>query len=464
MTFTRSLFRCFGSLALAACAAVAHAGSDVRSPCSLSPASDELVSDAADGRTLALAAHKPHALANWSVRWHQRERLWITLAETNRGDAPATIQAAFATDLQPDGASTSGLAAPPRTLAAHASVTERLSLYVPDDATTVAVQLHALSPGATVAATLAVECSDRRFDPGEMTRPAAALLDEALKLYSAGAADPIPNARQAIETVRVQASGAQDASDIAWAMRYLMISLHDFHSEIRPAGEPEAAAPAVAPVRPATVEMHDGIATLRLSTVGVTTEAELLDYAARLHEMFATTTAARRPLGWIVDLRGYGGGDMWAALAGLGPLLQGPAVGAFVVHDGRQEWIVERGAVRVAGGKAILDLQLPPEPPFRGPVAVLIGPSTAGAGEAVAIAFEGRPKTRFFGASTQGRDDSALVAHKLSDGTLLNLLGSRNADRNGVVYRGPIEPDKASPADDDSAPAREAAAWLQEQH
>ena len=462
MTPTRPLPRLFCALALATLAAAARAG-DVRSACTLSPASDELVSDAVDARTLVLDTHKPHALANWSVRWHQRQRLWITLAATNRGDTPATIQAEFATDLQPDGGRTTGLAAPPRTIAAHASVTERLAFYVPDDAKTAAVQLNAVSPGARVAATLAVECSDRRFDPGEMTRPAAALLDEALKLYSTDLAEPIANPHQALETVRVQASGAQDASDVAWAMRYLMISLHDFQSVIRPAGEPEAAAPAPAPARAPAVDLRDGIATLRLATVGETTEADLLGLAGRLHEMLAATSA-RHPLGWIVDLRGYGGGDMWAALAGLGPLLQGPSVGAFVEHDGRHEWIVERGAVRVAGGKAILDLQLPPEPPLRGPVAVLIGPETGAAGEAVAIAFEGRAQTRFFGAPTQGRDDTALVRHTLSDGTSLGTLGSRNSDRNGGVYRGPVEPDKASTPGDDSAPVRDAVDWLQNQH
>jgi carboxyl-terminal processing protease len=154
---------------------------------------------------------------------------------------------------------------------------------------------------------------------------------------------------------------------------------------------------------------------------------------------------------------------MWAALAGLGTLLQGPVVGAFVGHETHEEWIVDRGAARTAGGKAIVDLQLPPEPPFGGPVAVLVGPHTAGAGEAVAVAFEGRPRTRFFGAPTQGRDDAAIVAHTLSDGTVLGVVGARNADRNGVVYRGPIEPDKVLAPDDGQALPHEALEWVQEQ-
>src|SRR5262249_44079422 len=156
----------------------------------------------------------------------------------------------------------SAVAAPPRVLAPHATSTERLALYVPDDTSTVAVLLHARSAGATVAATLAVECSDRRFDAGEMTRPAAVLLDEALKAYSSSIAEPVANPRQALETVRLQASGAQDATDVAWAMRYLMTSLNDYASAIHAAGDPETP-PASTAAHAPVVEMNDdGIAVL----------------------------------------------------------------------------------------------------------------------------------------------------------------------------------------------------------
>jgi len=458
MTLARPLATLLCCLALAP---VARAGDDVRSPCSLTPVSEDLVSESADGKSLRLDPHKPLAIANWEVRWHRRQRLWVTLAATNRGDVPATIEAEFVANLQSDGGRAGGVAAPPRVIAPHAASRERLALYVPDDTDTVAVLLHARSAGATVAATLSVECSDRRFDAGEMTRPAAALLDEALKAYAASAAEPVANPRQALETVRLQASGAQDVSDVAWAMRYLMTSLNDYGSAIHLAGDPETpAAPTTA--RPPVVEMSDdGIAVLRLYTVEATLESDLLAYGARLHALMAPAVA-RRPRGWVIDLRGYGGGDMWAALAALGPVLQGPMVGGFVEHDGRKDWIVERGAVRLAGGKAILDLQLPPQPPFMGPVAVIVGPGTAAAGEAVAVAFEGRPRTRFFGAPTQGRDDTALVRHVLADGTRLDVLGSRNADRNGVVYRGPIEPDKPVARPDAPLPD-EVVAWMLEQ-
>src|SRR4051812_12136788 len=92
-------------LALSAIAAAssAHAADVGLAPCTLST-DDDMPSDTPDGRALAFDARKPVGLVDWSVRWHQRQRLWITITATNRGDAPATLRTEFATDLQADGA------------------------------------------------------------------------------------------------------------------------------------------------------------------------------------------------------------------------------------------------------------------------------------------------------------------------------------------------------------------------
>ena len=95
----------------------------------------------------------------------------------------------------------------------------------------------------------------------------------------------------------------------------------------------------------------------------------------------------------------------------------------------------------MAGGPALVDVQAPPEPPFAGPVAVLIGPGTRDAGEDVAVAFHGRPHTRFFGAPTAGFPTRAWWCIGLSDGSLLGVLESRDADRTGRVQRLAVEPD-----------------------
>jgi carboxyl-terminal processing protease len=119
----------------------------------------------------------------------------------------------------------------------------------------------------------------------------------------------------------------------------------------------------------------------------------------------------------------------------------GPAVGNFTSRHGKQEWIVERGAVRIAGGQALVDTQPPPEPGYRGPVALLLGPGTRDAGEDVAVAFRGRPNTRSFGKPTAGFPLQGVQAHRLSDGSTLGVLETRAADRTGIVHRVALEPD-----------------------
>jgi C-terminal processing protease CtpA/Prc len=187
---------------------------------------------------------------------------------------------------------------------------------------------------------------------------------------------------------------------------------------------------------------------LRLHAVDTTSAAAALAWATSLHEGIAAV-AARHPRGWIVDLRDHDGQSPWPSLAALSTLLDGPAVGHFASRRGTQEWIVERGAARIAGGPALVDTQPPPEPDFRGPVALLIGRGTRDAGEDVAVAFRGRPNTRFFGAPTAGFPQQGVQPHRLADGSTLGVLEVRAADRTGVVQREPIEPD--TPLHDDAA-------------
>jgi carboxyl-terminal processing protease len=161
---------------------------------------------------------------------------------------------------------------------------------------------------------------------------------------------------------------------------------------------------------------------------------------------------ARRVCGWIVDLRGNSGGNMWPMIAGVGPLLGGNPVGWFVRPTGARElWIYERGAgvyqsrplARTSG-----IAHVPRDP--AAPVAVLTGSRTMSAGEAVAVAFRGRPNSRSFGAATGGMS-TANEIFELSDGARLVITTSVYADRTGRRYGAAIPPDVAV-----SAGAREA--------
>jgi carboxyl-terminal processing protease len=187
---------------------------------------------------------------------------------------------------------------------------------------------------------------------------------------------------------------------------------------------------------------------------------EQVRYAQGLQELIREVDASR-PCGWVVDLRGNLGGSMWAMLAGVGPVLGEGESGAFVFTDGHsQPWAYREGQALLEGQVAVavpspwvLSTSAPP-------VAILTDGMTVSSGEALALAFRGRPGTRSFGQPTAGYS-SAIETYLLDDGSMLGLTVAVFTDRNGVSFTGgPIPPDEivSLPAGGD-VPA-EAVTWL----
>ena len=431
-----------------------------RAACVPRPADDGVASQSADALSLGLDAAHPAALANWDARRWQRHRVWIALDASNRGDAPTYVLPQMVLDAHADGSAASVLLGLPLPVAAHEHATQRLAIYVPDDAKTLGVRALVAAPAQPVAVTFTLECSEARFDVGEFAPAVAPALDEAVKTWFNNFADPLSDPAAALASVRVLASGAQDADDVIWTLRGLMQTVHDDHGFIVGPGEPMPARRTLVTRAPEFELRADGIAVVRLHAVDARSDAAALAWAASLHDGIAGL-AAHRPHAWLVDLRDHDAESPWPSFAGLSTLLDGPAIGAYVGRRDKQDWIAERGAARIAGNAALIDLQPAPEPMFRGPVAVLIGPNTRNAGEDVTVAFRGRPHTRFFGAPTAGFPDSGVRVHRLADGTSLGILETRDADRTGQVHRQPIEPDKPLP--EDAAPGaaiEQALEWL----
>ncbi|GAA1641737.1 S41 family peptidase [Actinoplanes couchii] len=166
----------------------------------------------------------------------------------------------------------------------------------------------------------------------------------------------------------------------------------------------------------------------------------------------------QRPDGWIVDLRGNTGGNMYPMLTVLAPLLGDGVLGSFVDADGESagQWILRDGVVHQD------DEPLSPEPhPHRlatagPPIAVLTDGDTMSAGEATLIAFRGLPDVRTFGAPTAGLA-TGNAAHELADGSMLVLTEVRESDRAGRLFgTDPIVPDE--PAHD---ALQAAVTWLE---
>ena len=144
--------------------------------------------------------------------------------------------------------------------------------------------------------------------------------------------------------------------------------------------------------------------------------------------------------GWIVDLRKNHGGNPYVMWAGVGPLLGEGEVGAFVYANGeRRTWYYREGRVLLDKGVFV---EVPKPYVLRGtpPVAVLLGPQTASAAEAVAIAFKGCPHTRSFGSATSGVP-TGLLGLDMPDGAVVSITVAFMADRTGKSYASFLEPD-----------------------
>ena len=162
--------------------------------------------------------------------------------------------------------------------------------------------------------------------------------------------------------------------------------------------------------------------------------------------------------GYVVDLSGNTGGNMWPGLDGLGPLFgDGVVVGSF--KPGSFSWTISKDDIgnRLAASGLLDPAGLwRPELP-QSPVAVIIDHLTASSGEATAIAFSGRPNTRFFGQRSYGLATSNTMI-ELGDGLTAFVVASAMADRDGKTFPAGITPETED-ADADAATAH-ALAWL----
>jgi C-terminal processing protease CtpA/Prc len=159
----------------------------------------------------------------------------------------------------------------------------------------------------------------------------------------------------------------------------------------------------------------------------------LHDHVRRLDEMGASA--------WIVDLRFNSGGNMWPMLAGVGPLLNGNRVGAFV-REGEDavNWEYSEGRAGTPGSvSAVIDAPYTLRDP-NAKLLVLIGKYCTSSGEAIAVAFRGRENTRFLGKPTGGATTSTQTIW-MGDGAMLFVTNAVYADRTGTVYGGKVIPD-----------------------
>lgn len=270
----------------------------------------------------------------------------------------------------------------------------------------------------------------------------------------------------------VDAQGAQHVEDLYHVIPQILRRLGDRHSFFSAA--PQRANREQPSEKPEMPNISGQLLRNRIGYLwmpGVSGEESLsqayADYLFRKVQELTDDGAT----GWILDLRGNGGGNMWPMLAGISPIIGSGVVGHFIAPDeSSMQWEVAHGESRLDGEtrsavavpKADLKLQ------DHQPVAILAGPTTASSGEAVVIAFRCRERVKQFGSKTRGLT-TANNGFELSDGSLIALTVSTFADGCGTTYGGTLNPDyevgqseAAVPSVED--PAVEAAVeWLKEE-
>jgi carboxyl-terminal processing protease len=258
------------------------------------------------------------------------------------------------------------------------------------------------------------------------------------------------------------ALGASTPADTYDTIRWALTQLEDRHSFLAPPVRSVAAIASGAYVRDATVPCGllrtDRIAYLHVP--GFLGSAQHgTRYADALQTLIAQLDAAD-PVGWMVDLTENWGGDMWPMLAGLGPLLGEGSLGSFDFpnhppaiwsYRAGQAWLDGASRAQTSNGGYQLRMAAPP-------VALLTSIRTASSGEAVLIAFVGRPDTRRFGTATRGLT-TANNEFSLPDGATIYLTVGTLVDRFGRVYGQAIEADQYVDGDGEQIQTR-AAAWI----
>lgn len=158
--------------------------------------------------------------------------------------------------------------------------------------------------------------------------------------------------------------------------------------------------------------------------------------------------------GFILDLTGNQGGDLFPMIAAIAPLLEAGEIGGFIDRRGRDT------SIMVTSSEVTLDDDTEGFPlvdvgrAADAPLAVLISNRTGSAGEFVALSLLGRAETMSFGRTTNGLI-SANRGHPLSDGSTLLLTEAWGTDREGAIHPDGLDADVPT-----QQPREEAMTWL----
>jgi hypothetical protein len=306
-----------------------------------------------------------------------------------------------------------------------------------------------------------------RADAAQMSPEARAYLDHAIALFRQTHINSSKMDWPALTSdAYAAAAGAKTTADTYPAIWLIIKRLGEKHTFFQDPDQAKAQATgtnsgkAVAPqlLLPEALRLANAIGVIRLYQFGGS-QAQAALYSqtgqAKISELKRQGVCR-----FVVDLRADSGGNMYPMISSVGALLGNGALGTFENGAGKYTpWLLKDGVATIG---PISDSPTAAAKPIEGavPVAVLIGPPTASAGEFTAMSFKGRPNTRFFGEPTAGYV-TANQPIPLPDGAVIIMTVGWGIDRAGRKYTDWIEPDEITGAGGQAMDA--AVKWLSTQ-
>ncbi len=247
------------------------------------------------------------------------------------------------------------------------------------------------------------------------------------------------------EKVFTRQQGVTDISKQHIQIKYILTELNDHHSHFLTPEEAEDvfwhASIEQAP-SPWGEILSDRYAYLWMGGFASADPEVMDEYASNLQQIVKDLDA-QGPCVWVLDLRDNNGGNLHPMVAGLGELIGDGLVAQGMNNQGEilyQSFYKDGGYY--SEGEVIAQAE---DPDFALqhkdlPISVLIGPNTMSSGEALAMAFRGKPNVTLIGHETAGLT-TGKTFYELSDGALIFLTVTIDVDPTGKAYGGKIIPD-----------------------
>lgn len=232
---------------------------------------------------------------------------------------------------------------------------------------------------------------------------------------------------------------AKNVADVYPAIEYAISELKDNHSYFKSVIESEVNTEN----KPLPVN-HDETTPDDIGYIKIPfcigTEDDYNDYILEITEKIKEQSK-KKLKGWVIDLRGNFGGNMWPMLLSIEPLIGNGTFGYFVNSNNQyQAWKLNKGKVYI-DDELIFEKSSYNELDLTNQfLAILTDSRTASSGEAITIALKNRVNSKSFGKPTYGVS-TGCVSHQLSDGSTINLAESIFADRTKKKYGFKVIPD-----------------------